>query len=133
MMIRNVHDDSIMSYLIALYVYYHGNNLISFGIIKGMQDGDPQNRGMKRSEEIDPTLVSPELIQTVQKQEEYERQATFDSIMIAAIKTSQRDSFNMAQSGLSKSNIFENTPDAVIEDDSDGNIDLSFFNSLNGF
>ena len=24
---KNVHDDSIMSYLMTLYVYYHGNNL----------------------------------------------------------------------------------------------------------
>lgn len=127
------HDDSIMSYLIALYVYYHGNNLISFGIVKGMKSTDPQNKGMKRSEEIDQTLVSRELIQEVQKQEEYDRQASYDEIMRNAIKESQRNSFNMYQAGVSKSNIFANTPDAIIEDENDGSIDLNFFNILNGF
>lgn len=122
-----------MSYLIALYVYYHGNNLISFGIVKGMKSTDPQNKGMKRSEEIDPNLVNPELIREVQKQEEYDRQASFDEIMRNAIKESQRNSFNMYQSGISKSDVFMNTPDAIIEDDNDGTIDLDIFNGLNGF
>lgn len=33
------HDDSIMSYLIALYVYYHGTNLKRFGITPGYNPG----------------------------------------------------------------------------------------------
>ena len=32
------HDDSIMSYLIALYVYYHGKNLLHFGYVKGANE-----------------------------------------------------------------------------------------------
>lgn len=122
-----------MSYLIALYVYYHGNNLIAFGIVKGMKSTDPQNKGMKRSEEIDPTLVNPELIQQVQKQESYDRQASFDEIMRNAIKTAQRNSHTLYQAGISKSDVFENTPDAIIEGDTEDGIDLDFFNSLNGF
>ena len=122
-----------MSYLMALYVYYHGNNLIAFGIVKGMRSTDPQNKGMKHSEEIDPTLVSRELIQEVQKQEEFSRQASYDEIMRNALKESQRNSFNMYQAGVSKSDVFANTPDAIIEDDNDSSIDLSFFNTLNGF
>ena len=128
-----MHDDSIMSYLMALYVYYHGNNLIAFGIVKGMQSTDPQNKGLKHSTEIDPTLVSPDLIKEVQKQEEYDRQSTFDNIMRNAMKESQRNSFNLYKAGISKSDVFDNTPDAIIEEDTDGSIDLSFFNSLNGF
>ena len=122
-----------MSYLMALYVYYHGNNLIAFGIVKGMKATEPQNRGMKRAEDIDPTLVSPELIQEVQKREEYERQSSFEEIMRNAIKESQRESFNMYQAGISKSDVFVNTPDAIIEENPDGDIDLNFFNELNGF
>ncbi len=127
------HDDSIMSYLIALYVYYHGNNLISFGVVKGMKSTDPQNKGMKRSEEIDPTLVNPELIKEVQKQEDYDRQASFEEIMRNAIKESQQHSHTLYEAGISKSDVFENTPDAIIEADTDGGIDLDFFNKLNGF
>ena len=41
-----------MSYLIALYVYYHGNNLAVFGITKGARDEDLNNRGTNRPEEI---------------------------------------------------------------------------------
>ena len=122
-----------MSYLIALYVYYHGNNLISFGIVKGMKSTDPQNKGLKRSEEIYTTLVSPELIKEFQKQEEFDRKATFEDIMRNAIKDSQRNSFTIHQAGISNSDIFEKTPDAVIEEDNDGSIDLDFFNTLNGF
>ena len=122
-----------MSYLIALYVFYHGNNLISFGIVKGMQATDPQNRGMKRAEEIDPTMVNPELIKEVQKQEDYDRQASFDEIMRNAIKDSQRHSHTLYHAGISKSDIFENTPDAIIEASDEGNIDLDLFNELNGF
>jgi hypothetical protein len=117
----------------ALYVYYHGNNLIAFGIVKGMRSIDPQNKGMKRSEEIDPTLVSRELIDEVQKQEAFARQASYEEIMRNAIKESQRNSFNMYHAGVTKSDIFANTPDAIIEDENDGNIDLDFFNTLNGF
>ena len=122
-----------MSYLMALYVYYHGNNLIAFGIVKGMQASDPQNRGLKRTEEIDPTLVNPDLIKEVQKQEDFERQQSYDDILKNAMKQSQRESFTMYNAGISKSNVFENTPDAIIEEDNDGNIDLDIFNSSNGF
>ena len=49
------------------------------------------------------------------------------------MKESQRHSFNMYQAGMSKSDVFENTPDAIIEEDNDGSMDLDIFNSLNGF
>ena len=128
-----MHDDSIMSYLMALYVYYHGNNLIAFGIVKGMRSTDPQNKGLKRSEDIDPTLVSPDLIKAVQQQEEIERQTSYEEIMRNAIKESQRQSFNLYDAGISKSDVFVNTPDAIIEENPDADIDLNFFNELNGF
>ena len=41
------HDDSIMSYLIALYVYYFGNNLYRYGFVKGqLPDENNMNKGM---------------------------------------------------------------------------------------
>ena len=71
--------------------------------------------------------------QQVQKQEDYARQATFDEIMRNAIKDSQRHTHTLYQAGISKSAVFENTPDAIIEAENDGDIDLDFFNTLNGF
>ena len=43
------HDDSIMSYLIALYVYTYGKNLNRWGIVKGMKE--PGFDGDKAQEE----------------------------------------------------------------------------------
>ena len=47
------HDDSIMSYLIALYVYYHGNNLHRYGFVKGeLPDEEERNRGLSYEEQV---------------------------------------------------------------------------------
>jgi len=41
------HDDSIMSYLMCLYLYYYGNNLHRFGFVRGqLPDEDNRNKGM---------------------------------------------------------------------------------------
>ena len=48
------HDDSIMSYLIGLYVYYHGNNLHCFGFVRGqLPDEEDRNKGLTYDEIID--------------------------------------------------------------------------------
>lgn len=128
------HDDSIMSYLIALYILYHGNNLISFGIVKGMRNEDILEKKPKSADEIDPSLVPQNLIDSVKKQEALERQRTYDDIMREAIINSQKKSYSMYQSGMINNNIFENTPETKIINDMDtGSIDLNFFNELNGF
>ena len=128
------HDDSIMSYLIALYILYHGNNLISFGIVKGMRNEDILEKKPKSADEIDPSLVPQNLIDSVKKQEALERQRTYDDIMREAIINSQKKSYSMYQSGMINNNIFENTPETKIINDIDtGSIDLNFFNELNGF
>ena len=128
------HDDSIMSYLIALYILYHGNNLISFGIVKGMRNEDILEKRPKSADEIDPSLVPQNLIDSVKKQEALERQRTYDDIMREAIINSQKKSYSMYQSGMINNNIFENTPETKIINDMDsGSIDLNFFNELNGF
>lgn len=41
------HDDSIMSYLMCLYLYYYGNNLHRFGFVRGqLPDEENRNKGM---------------------------------------------------------------------------------------
>jgi len=45
------HDDSIMSYLIVLYVFYHGNNLHRFGFVRGdIPDEEKRNKGLTYDE-----------------------------------------------------------------------------------
>ncbi|MMZ42316.1 hypothetical protein D1872_38370 [compost metagenome] len=44
---KDFHDDSIMSYLIAMYVFYHGKNLHRFGFERGrLPDDDERNQGL---------------------------------------------------------------------------------------
>jgi hypothetical protein len=41
------HDDSLFSYMIALYVYYHGKNLHRFGFVRGeIPDDENRNQGL---------------------------------------------------------------------------------------
>lgn len=45
------HDDSIMSFLMCLYLYYYGNNLSRFGFARGtLPESTQQNKGMDYSE-----------------------------------------------------------------------------------
>lgn len=45
------HDDCIMSYLIGLYVFYHGNNLHRYGFVRGeLPDDEARNRGLTYEE-----------------------------------------------------------------------------------
>lgn len=47
------HDDCVMSYLIALYVYYYGRNLHRYGLIKGYIPGEEdQNKGLNEPKYI---------------------------------------------------------------------------------
>lgn len=48
------HDDSVFSYLIALYVYHHGNNLARYGFVKGMViDEEERNKGLTFEEHLE--------------------------------------------------------------------------------
>lgn len=45
------HDDSIMSYLITLYVYYYGKNLNRWGIVKGMKEPSAYDNDKSQEED----------------------------------------------------------------------------------
>ena len=124
-----------MSYLIALYVYYHGNNLVAFGIIKGLKP-EANNDGMyhKTAEEINPYLVDPTLIQAVKDQEKQEKMPTYEDILRKAMKQSQQNSYQLHQKGMSINDVLANTPDPIIdESDNMGHIDLDFFDEINPY
>lgn len=49
--ITGAHDDSIMSFLMCLYVYYYGNNLARYGFTRGgIPDEEDRNQGMDYGE-----------------------------------------------------------------------------------
>ena len=128
------HDDSIMSYLIALYVYYHGNNLEVFGIRRGMMEDEPENQGLKRPEEINPDLVPREIINAAVEEEEKIKNTernNWDNLMREAILKSQKDSFKRQQGGVEKT-IFDTSTNPIVEENyDDGSIPLDFFTEIN--
>lgn len=131
------HDDSIMSYLIALYVYYHGDNLPMFGVIKGAREEDLDNSGMKRPEEINPDLVDKKLIDDAKKIKAKEQMTSqeldWEKMMRDAIKQSQQDTFKLQQSKMLNNTVFDHTPEAAMEEfDDEGSISLDFFSEING-
>ena len=131
------HDDSIMSYLIAMYVYYHGNNLAAFGFYKtDLYDGREENSGLNRPNISD--ILPAEIVDKIQKDEEIEKEMDYDRVFREALEESQRSSRRLAQSKVIRSNnYYDNTPAELINETDDstdyGDIDLGMFDSLNGF
>lgn len=125
----SAHDDSIMSYLITLYVYYHGDNLGMFGITRGARDEDLDNTGLKRPDEIDPSLVDPALIAAAKKREAQEAEMfKFEEDMRRAELESQRKTRELHNAGLIQGDIYDHTPEDMIDEyDSMGEVDLSIF------
>lgn len=128
-----VHDDSIMSYLIGLYVYYHGNNLPMFGFVKGSQEIKEQNQGLTRPEDINlhnlPDSVVEDLKTVLNRKED-----NYYDMMKQAVLQSQQESLKLSNAKLTHNMTIDNTPDHVIEDYTDmgSSINLDFFDQLNG-
>ena len=131
------HDDSIMSYLIGLYVYYHGNNLAAFGIIKGSQEIADQNKGLNNTyDDIKYTDLIPQHdLDVLKNQEQVRKENNYEELMRRAIIQSQQESMKLMQKGLIKNTMLENTPDELLDDMyyNQGNISMDFFDEMNGF
>lgn len=129
------HDDSIMSYLFTLYVWYHGNNLEIFGIQKGLTDDIERNQGLKRVEEINSQLVDQGLLNEVksfeEKQRKGEEELNWDNIMKKAIQDASKKTYDLYQAKMIDGSIYDTTPDAVLDTYDDGSIPLDFFSEIN--
>lgn len=131
-----------MSYLIGLYVYYHGNNLPLFGIEPGF-DVDPLNEGLHRDDEVDITEVNVdgldiglEAKEDLKKQKERAQNTqSYEDILRQAIMESQKKSQELATHGVVTESDYLNTPEHQIEgyEPNQGSIPLDFFNEINGF
>ena len=128
-----VHDDSIMSYLIGLYVYYHGNNLQYFGFYKtDIYEGVELNQGINRPDLR--SILPSEVVDRMEKDKEIEKELNYEQIFRDALHESQEQSKNLAKSKIMKSdNYFNNTERYILEDDDTESLDLGIFDSLNGF
>lgn len=137
------HDDSVMSYLIGLYVYYHGNNLSIFGIEPGVMGDVPLNQGLDFENQniedisIDSLDIGTEAKEDLKAQQnKAQNTVNYEEMLREAIYESQRQSQKMYQSDFVHNSIYEDTPEHLLEDDystNDNCIPLDFFTEINNF
>ncbi len=129
------HDDSIMSYLIGMYVWYHGNNLSMWGIVKGAKEIENQNQGLHRSvEDIENMDILPaDTIEAMKKQEKVRKENDYEKIMREALIKAQRESLELHKKGLVENETLDKSQDIQLEEIYGNNsIDMSFFDEMNG-
>lgn len=132
---EGAHDDSIMSYLIGMYVWYHGNNLAAFSIIKGSREIENQNQGLKRTvEDIENMDILPaDTIATMKKQEQVRKDNDYEKIMREALIKAQRQSLELHKKGLVENPTLDKSQEVQLEEIyGNNNIDMSFFDEMNG-
>ena len=129
------HDDNIMSYLIALYVYYHGNNLPLFGIQPGSMEVGELNSGLRRTDEIDETLLPREILNQIKKEEQIEEaEAEWRQNMQLAYERAQKETYRLQKANLIQNSIYDpkNSPEVILADDYENeDMDLDIFDELN--
>ena len=135
MAVNPFHDDSIMSYLIAMYVFYHGNNLAAFGFVKGSKEIDNQNEGLDVPYESlrGSGIVPDSMLDVEMKREQVKKENDYEAIMREAMVRAQQESIALSSRGLVRNELLDNTPTGVLDDMYSGEIDLNFFDELNQF
>lgn len=134
------HDDSVMSYLIAMYVYYHGNNLYAFGITQIADDDELDNSGIyipgvSVGSNLDDD--TKEMINEMYEKERYTQEILdWDSKLEEQLKISQNETSKLINKGFlqPKTEDIEN-PELHLnyfEDSREGSIDMGFFDEING-
>ena len=131
------HDDCIMSYLIAMYVFYHGNNLPAFGFIKGSQEIENQNEGLDYSDinTLRGTgLVPDDMLEVEAEREQIRKENDYSAIYQEAVMRAQQESMELARRGLVRNATLDATPSTLLTDMyEEGEIDMNFFDELNNF
>lgn len=134
---RGAHDDSVMSYLMCLYVYYHGNNLPLFGINPGISEESERHSGLARNiDDVDDTKINIDVINDIKDQEVKKEKSNsvlnYDDMLAMAIEKSQKETYDLYHSKKITDSIYDRSDNVVIHNtDDDGFIDLNIFNDLN--
>lgn len=132
------HDDSIMSFLSALYVYYHGNNLALFGFRKGEKEIENQNQGIDLpidKVEVDAMDLPAEVKQLVKEEQKKQNNTPdYEEMLRKAVFESQKETIKLSQSSINYNSAYQEMPDDLVDDMTPGNmgsIPLSFFDEIN--
>ena len=129
------HDDSVMSYLIAMYVYYYGNNLEAFGFSKGdFLYQDELNTGMIRPEEVDLSSVPESVAEFIEADIQRNSGPSYEDLYRETLLREQQKEAMLHKKGLVTNELLDNT----VQNNNDyyevdGEQDMSFLDDLNGF
>lgn len=118
-----------------MYVWYHGNNLSMWGIVKGAKEIENQNQGLHRSvEDIENMDILPaDTIATMKKQEKVRKENDYEQIMREALIKAQRQSLELHKKGLVENPTLDKSQEVQLEEIyGNNNIDMSFFDEMNG-
>ena len=125
-----------MSYLIAMYVLVHGNNLSIFGYIPGQREERPRNQGLLYKSESELSKVLPDdIASSIVEERKRAKLLDYESILREAIESSQNETAKIMQSSINmRTENSENvTPsDYTTYEDEFSDYDMSFFNEMNG-
>lgn len=120
------HDDSLFSYLIALYVFYYGKNLQRFGFVPGQLPGEKErNRGLSYEEVVQEL---PEEVKSQFSESGTKSMDDYSKKIREEIEQARRE-----MQGVDFSLGAQTTIENLDEDNSgaDGSISLDFFDDLN--
>lgn len=130
------HDDSIMSYLIGMYVLKYGNNLATFGFERGdvvnvtMTEGG----GLLTPENIDTGWMGAQLSDIVEKRRNQIQVGYMDRQYMEQLMNAQIERKHEAYHGYTEDDLYINTPKTVEMETFDevGDDVLSFLSDLRG-
>jgi len=127
------HDDSIMSYLIGMYVLIHGDNLPMFGYIPGEKEPEEKNKGLFKeySREQLQELLPSDVADSIIEDRKISAQLNYENILRNAILESQKDTYKLMNSSLNVSSGNLSKEEIVTFDDESNDYDLSFFDEIN--
>ena len=118
------HDDSLMSYLMILYVFYHGNNLHRFGFVRGeIPDEEKRNKGLTYEELYDELSEDSK---TYFEDFSVKTQEDYDAKLVSEIQKARKE-MQYTDQLFNPVTSVENFDDNEIED----GIPLGFFDFLN--
>lgn len=132
------HDDSVMSYLIALYVYYHGNNLKFFGVTKAALESELDNSGIDIEDVVGynnlPDNVKS-IVENTARKEKNDMEHSYQNIMRQAIESSRQDMMKLYSSNLIEldKSVASEFDDNASYSDEMGSIPMDFFDEMNNF
>jgi len=124
-----------MSYLIALYVFYHGNNLQIFGFIPGEKEERPRNQGLyDRSESELSKLLPDDVAHAIVEEKNKATMLDYEAILRNAIEESQAETAKLVNSNFVNIKVDGITGDEQynVYEDETTDYDMSFFDQMNG-